>query len=186
MFNKNNVKYIVYIVPILLVFISCFPLRKNNQYAKDYIELSKNDYAKKYLSLYPNQIIDFSKVKENKGYVVFRNNDTFQIILFCSDGFTYTSSLMPLIMLNSKIPKQKLFRDCLFSIDNKIVKFETMNVNINSAIEEGIVENDTIFMKKKYYSAKPNNIRHLNYKYILYEKIKVYKFSDDYFIIESD
>jgi len=185
MIKKKNVKIITYIILILVLFISCLPPKKNKQYAKDYFDLDKNVFAKKYLSLYGNQIIDFSKIRENRGYLVFRNNDTFQIILFCSDGFTYTSSLIPLNMIG-KIPKQRLFRDSLFSVENEIVKFESMDVNIYSTIEEGVIENDTIFMKKKYYSIKPKKTMVLNYKYIPFEKIKIYKFSSDYFIIESD
>lgn len=168
----------------LIFFCSSCALKKNKEYASDFTSLNSVEYAKKYMTLYNNLKIDFSNVKENKAYVTYRNNDTFKVLVFCKNGFTYYSPYMPIDLLYSKIPAQKLFRGDYFFLKSDTVKFETVDVHINSVIEEGYISNDSITINKKYYSKRKKRIYKIKINYVLNNNIKVYKFDDDRFIIE--
>lgn len=177
--NQNRIKY------LLLSFLSLSPFvhPKNKNYANDYLSLNKVEYAKKYLTLFNSNNIDFSKIRENKAYLSYQNNDSFQIVVFSRDHYTYCSSLMPSSLLKN-LPKQKLFRSDYFTIENEILRLESINVNIQPIIEEGIIEKDTIFMNKKYNANKTNKTYSIKSKYVLMPEIIVYNFND-FIVIET-
>lgn len=177
---QNRIPYLL--LSLTLLLSSCTP-RRNKSYAADFLSLDKVAYAKKYLTLYSPKDVVFSAIKENKAYFQYQNGDAFRIVVFSNDHYMYCSVLMPLTLLQN-IPKQKLYRSDYFTVEGEIVKIEAIDINIESIIEEGAVEKDTIFMKKKYMSKKANKEHPIKDKYILMPKVIVYNFND-FIVIET-
>jgi len=176
---QNRILYLTW--SLVLILSLCSP-KKNKTYASDFLSLNKVEFARKYFTLFATKDIDISDIQVNKVYMKYQNSDTFQIIVFSNDHYTYSSSLMPLTLLN-KIPKQKLYRSDYFIVEKKILKLESVNVNIQSIIEEGVIEKDTIFIKKRYRATNTSKIYPIKIKYVLMPEILVYNF-DDFIIIE--
>jgi len=174
--------YFFYIV-ILIVTTSCF-FKENKQYANDLYNLDKIQLAQKYSTLYGKQILDFSKIRKNEPYFTYTNNNTFQILVFSEDGYIYDSQLIPLKFFE-KISRNQLSRSSLFSVEGNILKRESIATSpgsVYSIIEEGTIQNDTVFLKKKYHTKGYKNTRNLFGEYILIPEVKLYKFGDDFFI----
>ena len=170
----------------MISIFSCSPFKKNEDYSKDFLSLSKTEYAKKYLSLYNLKTEEHSEIRLNEAYTKFCNNGSYQIVVFCNDNYVYESILLTNIsVFTDKIPKQKLYRNAYYKVEKNILKLEMLNVNINSVIEEGLIIKDTIKMNKTYLSKRPNKINSIKSRYEYVSRIKVYKFDDDNFIIES-
>lgn len=182
---KKKYIFLLFIVVSLSIF-SCIANKSNKEYANDYLILSKTEYAKKYLTLYNLNSNNNLGIKLNEAYLKYCNNNSFQIVVFAENNYVYQTMLINNIsMLNDKIPRQKLYRGDYFKIENDILKLESVNVNINSVIEEGKISNDTILMDKEYLAKQKNKVRRIKIRYELIPKIKVYKFDEDNFIIES-
>lgn len=177
----------IFFFPLLfLLLTSCSWLFKgNHEYANDFNSMDKNAMAKKYYTLSANQKIDFSRLKKKESYIRYSNNDVFKILIFNDDGYVYSSQLMPLEMLKKPIPTQQLYRDGLFSINDDVLKIESIAMspgNVYSVIEEGIIRNDTVFMQKSYDAKRQKNIRKLSGEFTLFAKAKVFAFGDDVYI----
>nr|WP_294922357.1 hypothetical protein [uncultured Flavobacterium sp.] len=169
----------------LLCLNSCLPSKKNNEYAQDFKTMNKIDFSKKYFTLYNENNIDFSRIKKNKAYYILRNGSTFQIVVFSEDKFIYETPLMNLTMLEKPFAPIKLGRSSYFLVINNQLKTESKAATLGSSysiIEEGEIEEDTIFMKKKYNSRGAKNEHKLFDKYILFPEIIVYMMGNDYFI----
>lgn len=177
---------IFFFLLLFLLLTSCSWLFKgNHEYANDFNSMDKNEMAKKYYTLSVNQKIDFSRLKEKESYVRYSNNDVFQVLIFNDDGYVYSSQLMPLEMLKKPIPTQRLYRGGLFSINDDVLKIESIAMspgNVYSVIEEGIIRNDTVFMQKSYDAKTQNTIRKLSGEFTLFAKVKVFVFGDDVYI----
>lgn len=178
-------KRIIFLLIIITIF-SCSPFKKNKDYANDFLSLNKMEYTKKYMSLYNIKTEENTEIRLNEAYVKYCNNGAYQIVVFCNDNYVYTTVLLTNVsVFTDKIPTQRLFRNAYYKIEKNILKLEMQNVNINSVIEEGIIKKDTIQMNKTYLSKRPNKITSCKTKYEYIPRIKVYKFDDDHFMVES-
>lgn len=175
-------KIIVY--PLLLVIVSCFSTRKHKEYVSDFKNLSREEYSNKYYTLNTNQILDFTNLKKNTAYTISKTSDTFQVYVFSDDGYVYSSVLLMISNFNN-ISNEKLYGARIFSIDDKIIKFEKVASNpegVFSFIEEGVIRNDTIFMSKSYPSKNHEKITNLSEKIIISPNIEVHKLGEYIFV----
>jgi hypothetical protein len=173
------------LIGLLLCLNSCLSSKRNNEYAYDFKMMNKVDFSKKYFTLYNENDIDFSRIKKNKAYYILRNGSTFQIVVFSEDKFIYETPLMNLTTLEKPFAPIRLGRSSYFLVINNILKTESKAPTLgdsHSIIEEGEIEKDTIFMKKKYNLRGAKNEHKLFEKYILFPEINVYIMGDDYYI----
>ncbi|MFC4817021.1 hypothetical protein [Flavobacterium sp. GCM10023249] len=178
--EQSNSNY--WILFLLALLTSCTP-RANKLYAKDFILLNKTEMAKKYNKLYTTQKVDFSELKENKVYLSHRNNDAFQIVVFSNDHYIYTTQLLPLYLLDS-LRSAKLFRTNYFVAEKKNLKIEYITKDIQSKIEEGRIEKDTIFMNENQNGNNQTRKVSLKNKYIVLPDVTAYNFND-FIIVEK-
>jgi hypothetical protein len=175
----------IFMIIILVIFVSCATSRKRKAYVSDFTNLSTKEFANKYYTLSGSQKIDFTKIKKNKAYTISRPNDTYQVYMFSEDGYLYSSVLLWENNLK-KLSNEKLHKSKFFSVEDDILKIEYMVSNpegVFSVIEEGFIKTDTIFMKKKYHSKNIKKVKNLSNKIIIAPYIKVFKLGD-YIVVE--
>lgn len=166
--------------------ISCnLYLRKNEEFSDDYKTMNKMEFASKYYTLFKDKTTDLSKVDVEKVYYTLRNNSTFQYHIFSSDSFVYDTPIFSIENLGKSFKPIKLNRSAYFYVSNDTIKIERIAQNpgnVYTIIEEGVIKNDSIILKKQYNSKGMKNRRNLFDIYILTPEIIIYKMGNDYFL----